>query len=89
MRKLHGLERRLEQARVQAGMSKQEIAHRVGYEAKYIRDWFDGITQPRLFALVRLAEALSVTTDWLLGVTKPLRDPNPVMAAPPQKRDCP
>ena len=43
------------------------LARSYGFSRQQIHDWCAGRREPRLANVVRLARALGVTTDWLLG----------------------
>jgi transcriptional regulator with XRE-family HTH domain len=45
----------------------EKVAAAVGVTQDAVRQWRSGYTQPRLGTVVKLAEYLGVTTDYLLG----------------------
>ena len=76
------LGKRLRERRAQAGLSQADVSRRTGIIQRDISRLEHGI-KPALWAdtLLRLADALECTTDYLLGRTD---DP-----APPKKRPRP
>lgn len=61
---------RLRQARKIAGLTQGELAERVGLKSyNPITQYERGINDPSLPTLFRLATALNVKTDWLLGLS--------------------
>jgi transcriptional regulator with XRE-family HTH domain len=61
------LSSRIRQARAELGLSQQELADRVRVSQPTIVHWEQGTHTPRHLALARLADALSVSRQWLLG----------------------
>lgn len=60
---------RLKQARKTAGLTQAELAERVGLKSyNPVTQYERGISDPSLPTLFRLATALNVKTDWLLGL---------------------
>ena len=60
---------RLRQARKTAGLTQAELAERVGLKSyNPLTQYERGISDPSLPTLFRLATALNVKTDWLLGL---------------------
>jgi transcriptional regulator with XRE-family HTH domain len=57
---------RLIQARVRRGLSQKELAARLGSDPSVLSRCERGVVLPTLLTLLRLAEALGVTTDFLL-----------------------
>lgn len=65
-----GLNKRLEDAIFASGMELKEISRKSGISRSCIWAYrFDG-KQPSCYSLARLAVALNVSTDWLLGLEK-------------------
>jgi transcriptional regulator with XRE-family HTH domain len=58
---------RIRRARQELGLSQQELADRVRVSQPTIVHWEQGTHTPRHLALARLADALSVSREWLVG----------------------
>ena len=58
---------RVARARQQAGLSQEQLAERVGVRQQVIAYWERRPVGLRAEQIVKLAEALGVTTDYLLG----------------------
>jgi len=54
-----------------AGLTQQQLAQRIGVEQSTIAFWERGAKVPRSDVLPKLATALGVTIETLLGVSKP------------------
>ena len=63
------LPHRLSDARSHAGLDQAELARRIGIPASSISHFEAGRRKPNLNSLYKLAEALDVSTDYLLGRT--------------------
>ncbi len=63
------LPRRLSDARSHAGLEQAELARRIGIPASSVSHFEAGRRRPSLHNLYKLAEALDVSTDYLLGRT--------------------
>ena len=59
---------RLTNARARCGMTQAELAKSTGLHPAAVSHYETGGREPALYNLVRLAKALRVTTDWLLGI---------------------
>ncbi|NMP23793.1 helix-turn-helix domain-containing protein [Sulfobacillus harzensis] len=66
---------RLAQARQAKGWTKQALADQIGVSDVMVGYWEHGHRWPSIDTLVALAEALDVSTDWLLGLS-PHVDPS-------------
>ena len=64
---------RLRALRKKAGLTQEELAHRVGVSLMTIRRWEYGERQPRAEEIKRLAEALHVKEQQLLSPEQPSR----------------
>ena len=64
---ISGLAKRLKNSRINAGLSRKEVADLIGESEAAIGMYESGARQPSLYALTRLATTLNVTTDYLLG----------------------
>lgn len=62
------LARRLQERAKQLGISNAEAARRVGLEERRYAHYASGRREPDLATLVRVAEALGTTPNWLLGI---------------------
>ena len=61
---------RLEEIRKSHHLTQKQLAKVVGVEEKTISDYECGKTAPRVQKLIRLAETLDISTDYLLGLTE-------------------
>jgi transcriptional regulator with XRE-family HTH domain len=69
---------RLRRLREASGHSQAALAARAGIPAGTLRNWEQGIREPRPGALVKLALALEVSADLLLGLDEqPQEQPAP------------
>lgn len=68
------LARRLQERSKQLGISNAEAARRVGLDERRYAHYASGRREPDLATLVRIAEALATTPNWLLGVPAKLND---------------
>lgn len=59
---------RLRAAREQHGWTQDELAQRLGFGQSQMNKYENGKSDPTPEVLVRLATALSVSADWLLGL---------------------
>jgi transcriptional regulator with XRE-family HTH domain len=64
---------RLKQLRQERGWSQAELAAKVGADAGQISRYENGRMTPSAEAVVKIAETLDVTTDYLLVETSPRR----------------
>ena len=67
-KRCQGFADRLNEAIRAAGMIQIEVADASGCPRSNLSHWMNGHAEPGLFNLVRLATALGVSTDWLLGL---------------------
>lgn len=65
---------RIKQVREQLGLTQDELAELVGAEALQIWRWENNKNKPSADWIANLAEALSVSADYLLGLSD---EPNP------------
>jgi transcriptional regulator with XRE-family HTH domain len=61
-----GFKENIRQLRQSKGWTQTAAAAKVGVPLRTLQNWEAGIREPRLEALVKLAEAFGVTTDDLL-----------------------
>ena len=65
---------RLRTAREKRGLSQGDLAKRAGLQASAISHFETGTRRPSFDNLRRLADALAITTDYLLGRVKDFAD---------------
>ncbi len=58
--------RRLRKARMRRGLTQQALADAVGQTLRNYQTYEQGVRRPKFETLVSIADALHVTTDWLL-----------------------
>jgi transcriptional regulator with XRE-family HTH domain len=63
------LARRLQERAQQLGISNAEAARRIGLDERRYAHYASGRREPDLATLVRIADALGTSPNWLLGVT--------------------
>ncbi len=59
---------RIYELRKENNLSQLELAKRIGVTQKAIDFWEKGTNEPKATYIIRLAQVLSVTTDYLLGL---------------------
>lgn len=64
--------KRLKDLRIEKGMSQQELGQAVGITKVSVCGYENGTRIPNLEKLVKLAEALETSTDYLLGREVPI-----------------
>ncbi len=74
---------RLAGAREAAGLSRADLAERLGVTLAVVRAWEDDMQEPRSNRLLRLSGVLNVSIMWLLngegaGLDRPADEPLPV-----------
>lgn len=67
---------RLTELRSAKGFTQKELATRLGVSDKTVSKWENGISEPDLTMLIKLAELYNISTDSLLGVSQ--SDPSEV-----------
>lgn len=67
--KLDILARRIKEARSKAKLTQDQLSKKINREVKSISLWENSHRVPDAEALVDLAIALGVSTDWLLGLS--------------------
>lgn len=60
----------LHKTRLERGFSAQNIADKVGVSLRSYRFYESGHSNPKLATLIKIADVLDVSTDYLLGRTK-------------------
>lgn len=58
---------RLKELRKNKGLKQQEIAELLGVKRNTYSDWENRKTEPSFENLIKLADLLEVTLDWLFG----------------------
>lgn len=61
--------KRLNEARKKAGITAQQMADWLGIELRSYRNYESGDREPSFAMLVKIANKLNVSTDYLLGRT--------------------
>lgn len=59
--------KRLREVRKNKGLKQQEIAEQIGIKQNSYSDWENGKTEPSFENLIKLADVLEVSLDWLFG----------------------
>ena len=62
--------KRLREVRKTKGLKQQELADRLGIKRNTYSDWENGKTEPSFESIVKLADLLDVSLDWLFGRDK-------------------
>lgn len=62
------LNQRIREVRQARGMSQVELAGRLGVTKQSVSNWENDNIQPSIEMLVKLAQTLAVSTDYLLGL---------------------
>lgn len=60
----------IKRLRKNKGLKQQELAEILGIKRNSYSDWENGKTEPRFENLVKLADLLDVSLDWLFGRDK-------------------
>ncbi len=69
---------RIKRTRTQLGLSRQQLADRVGVTRKSLDNWENDMSEPRGVKVMKLAGVLQVPMIWLLtGDNPPAQDHNP------------
>lgn len=61
------LAQKLKQLRLQADLTQEQLAARIGVSSRTIKHWEHGTRTPSTVSLVALAGCFHVSVDWLLG----------------------
>lgn len=70
---------RLKQARESANLTQLQTAKLLGISDGTYKNYEQGKREPNNTLLVQIADLFDVTTDYLLGRTKPAEQPNPIL----------
>lgn len=63
-------EKRLREVRKSKKTTQKELAEQIGIKRNTYSDWENGKTEPSFENLVKLADLLDVSLDWLFGRDK-------------------
>lgn len=69
---VYGLYEKIKTLRIQSGMSQVQLAERIGVTKSAVNAWEAGTNSPSLSYIIKLAQVLAVSTDYLLGVNERL-----------------
>lgn len=61
---------RLKELRKRNNLTQQELADKVGTKRVNVTKWETGRTEPNFETLIKLADLLEVSLDWLFGRDK-------------------
>lgn len=61
---------RLKELRFEKGLTQKELAEQIGIKRNTYSDWENGKTEPSFENIVKLADLLEVSLDWLFGRDK-------------------
>lgn len=67
MKKLTNFPQKLREERKKRGMTQQEVADKIGINRGSYSNWENGKREPTLDNIIKLANILDVTVDYLLG----------------------
>ena len=66
---------RIKSLRLQRSLTQQALGEMIGVSVLTIRNWESGIKSPSMSAIIALAKALNVSSDYMLGiVSNPTKD---------------
>ena len=72
---------RIEQARMQIGMSIPQLARRIGVKRKTLENWENDRSEPRGDKLLKLSGILQVPLIWLLTGNRPEETDKPLLGS--------
>lgn len=72
---------RIRQARKAAGLNQSELAQRIGVSQPAIATWESGVHDPRRVVMAKLADALSISPEWLTAGARSSAEADPQAAA--------
>lgn len=61
---------RLYAARRQRALSRNRLAEAAQVTASCLKKWEEGVNSPNVYSLIRMADVLGVSLDWLCGREK-------------------
>lgn len=59
---------RLKDLRIDAGMTSEQLAKRIGVTKSTISFWENGVNEPKASYIVAIVKVFSVSSDYLLGL---------------------
>ena len=59
---------RLKDLRIDAGMTSDQLAKKIGVTKSTISFWENGVNEPKASYIVAVAKAVSASSDYLLGL---------------------
>lgn len=62
--------RRLEQLMIERNLYPGDVQRLTGVHRQSIYEYIQGVKQPNAYNISRIAKGLSVSADWLLGLTE-------------------
>jgi len=69
---MESFKERLKELREEAGISMQQLANAIGVSNAAVCKWENGIAEPKVCYLIRLADYFNCTADFLIGRTDDL-----------------
>lgn len=60
---------RLKSIRIEKGFTQPQLAERVGVSNGMISFWENGVHEPTVAYIIKLAKTLEVSSDYLLGIS--------------------
>ena len=81
------LAQKLKQLRLQAGLTQEQLAARIGESSRTIKHWEHGTRTPNAVSLLVLSRCFHVSVDWLLGRTDE-RWSTPQLTIEPSAENC-
>ncbi len=72
---------RIRHARKSAGLSQADLAARIGVSQPAIATWESGVHDPRRVVMAKLADALSISHEWLTAGARSTAEADPQAAA--------
>ena len=69
---MESFKNRLKELRDEAGISMQKLAESVGASNAAVCKWENGLAEPKVCYIIKLADFFNCTTDYLLGRTDDL-----------------
>lgn len=76
-RKNGDFSQRLNQAMIERGLYPSELSRLSGVPRSVVYEYINGMREPSLFSLVRLAKGLRVSADYLCGLTADMQKSRP------------
>lgn len=76
MSMIAGLHQKLKEEREKKGFSQKQISSIIGISASMISSYESGQRTPSILVLAKYAQALSVSTDYLIGIKTEIEEHN-------------